>query len=163
MSPEIASFPVNDAGFDIRRPLNIWWVSQYASTPDQQFTTQYDLAHKLVQKGHSVTFFAAGFSHYKFREIRLKNGEGWREELCNGVRFVWIKTPPYRTNNWKRAYNLCAFAWRAYCIARRRREVPDLVIGTTFQPLASLCAYCISVSKGRPFVFEVKDLWPLTM
>src|SRR5262249_49902094 len=110
-----------------------------------------------------VTFFAAGFSHYQFKEIRLKDGEAWREQEYNGVRFVWIKTPPYRTNNWKRAYNLCAFACRAFWIARQFREVPGLVIGTTFQPLASLCAYSISLSKRRPFVFEVKDLWPLTM
>lgn len=145
------------------RSLNVWWVSQYASTPDQQFTTQYDLASKLVGKGHRVTFFSAGFSHYKFEEIRLKDGENWREEICNGVRFVWIKTPPYKTNNWKRALNLCSFAWRAYWNARRRQEVPDVIIGTTFHPLASLSAYCISVAKKRPFVFEVKDLWPLTM
>jgi glycosyltransferase involved in cell wall biosynthesis len=145
------------------RNLNIWWVSQYASTPDQQFTTQYDLASKLVGKGHRVTFFAAGFSHYKFEEIRLKQGEDSREELCNGVRFVWIKTPGYKTNNWRRAYNILSFAWRAYWNARRREEVPDLIIGTTFHPLNSFCAYCISVSKKRPFVFEVKDLWPLTM
>jgi glycosyltransferase involved in cell wall biosynthesis len=166
MPTETPSFPGDDfkAANKMQRPsLNIWWVSQYASTPDQQFTAQYDLASKLVKKGHRVTFFAAGFSHYKFEEIRLKGGESWREELCNGVRFVWIKTPPYRTNNWRRAYNLCSFAGRAYWNARRRQEVPDLVIGTTFHPLSSLCAYCISVSKGRPFVFEVKDLWPLTM
>ena len=164
MSPDKPVFPLDQfAGTVNPRPLNIWWVSQYASTPDQQFTTQYDLARKLVDKGHRVTFFAAGFSHYKFEEIRLKAGESWRDELCNGVRFVWIKTPPYRTNDWRRAYNISSFAWRAYWNARRRREVPDVVIGTTFHPLSSLCAYCISVSKSRPFIFEVKDLWPLTM
>ena len=165
MSPDKPVFRqlIQLAGTVNPRPLNIWWVSQYASTPDQQFTTQYDLARKLVDKGHRVTFFAAGFSHYKFEEIRLKAGESWRDELCNGVRFVWIKTPPYRTNDWRRAYNISSFAWRAYWNARRRREVPDVVIGTTFHPLSSLCAYCISVSKSRPFIFEVKDLWPLTM
>lgn len=166
MSPEMASCPVNNASAERKicaRPLDIWWVSQYASTPDQQFTTQYDLARKLADKGHRVTFFAAGFSHYKFKEIRLKDGENWREELHNGVRFVWIRTPAYRANNWKRVYNMCTFSWRAYWIARRRQEVPDLIIGTTFHPLASLCAYCIAVSKRKPFLFEVKDLWPLTM
>lgn len=164
MSREVSSVAENDVptGPEMEnRPLNIWWVSHYAS--DQQYTVQYDLACRLVKKGHRVTFFAAGFNHYKFQEIRLKDGEKWRDELCNGVRFVWIKTPPYRSNNWRRAFNMCSFAWRAYWIARRQHDVPDLVIGTTFHPLASLCACCISISKRKPFVFEVKDLWPLTM
>lgn len=143
--------------------LNIWWISQYASTPDQQFTTQYDLARQLVEKGHSVTFFAAGFSHYKFKEIRLKPGEKWKVEDHKGVRFVWIKTPPYKSNDWRRARNMCSFAWKAYRLARDWGERPDVVIGTTFQPLSSLAAYAVCLAKKVPFVFEVKDLWPLTM
>lgn len=148
----------------IGRPsLNVWWISQYASTPDQQFTTQYDLARQLAEKGHRVTFFAAGFSHYKFKEIRLKSGEGWREEQSDGVRFVWLRTPSYRANDWRRAVNMVSFAWRAYRLARRWKERPDVVIGTTFHPLSSLSAYAVARSKRVPFVFEVKDLWPLTM
>jgi glycosyltransferase involved in cell wall biosynthesis len=144
--------------------LNIWWVSHYASTPDQQYTAQFDLAKKLVEKGHRVTFFAAGFSHYKFQELRLKHGETWREEECEGVKFVWIRTWPYRANNWRRAYNMLSFAWRAYWVASRKRaDAPDLIIGTTFHPLSSLSGYFLSIAKGTPFVFEVRDLWPLTM
>jgi glycosyltransferase involved in cell wall biosynthesis len=145
-----------------QQKLNVWWFSQYASTPDQQFTGQFDLAKRLVERGHRVTFFASGFSHYKFREIRLQPGETWRAEECDGIRFVWIRTPPYTRNNWKRAVNLSAYAWRAFRLARSWKEVPDVVIGTTFHPLASLAACATASSKRRPFVFEVKDLWPLT-
>lgn len=143
--------------------LNIWWFCQYASTPDQQLTTQHDLARRLVEKGHKVTFFAAGFSHYKFKEIRLKPGEKWRLDEHGGVRFVWIKTTPYDANDWKRVLNMCSYAWRSYWLARDWQERPDVIIGTTFHPLASLSAYALSVSKQKPFIFEVKDLWPLTM
>jgi glycosyltransferase involved in cell wall biosynthesis len=146
-----------------KRQLSVWWFSQYASTPDQQFTTQHDLAKRLVEKGHRVTFFSAGFSHYKFKEIRLRAGEKWRTEQYDGVRFVWIKTPPYSANDWRRAVNICSYAWRAYQLARSWDERPDVIIGTTFHPLASLSAYAVCISKRRPFIFEVKDLWPLTM
>jgi glycosyltransferase involved in cell wall biosynthesis len=145
-----------------QRKLNVWWFSQYASTPDQQFTGQFDLAKRLVERGHRITFFAAGFSHYRFQEIRLQPGEQWRAEECDGVRFVWIRTPPYNRNSWKRALNICAYAWRAFRLARSFKEMPDLVIGTTFHPLASLAACAVAAGKRRPFVFEVKDLWPLT-
>ena len=145
------------------RKLNIWWLSQYASTPDQQMTSQHDLAKGLVEKGHRVTFFASGFSHYKFKEIRLAPGEKSRIEEHDGVRFVWLRTPPYNSNSWKRMRNMCSYSWRAYRFGRNLGEKPDLIIGTTFQPLACLSAYALSVAKKVPFVFEVKDLWPLTM
>jgi glycosyltransferase involved in cell wall biosynthesis len=144
------------------RKLNVWWFSQYASTPDQQFTAQFDLAKRLAERGHCVTFFAAGFSHYRFEEIRLQPGEPWRAEECDGVRFVWIRTPAYKRNDWRRAVNICSYAWRSFRLARRWKETPDAVIGTTFHPLASLAACATAASKRRPFVFEVKDLWPLT-
>jgi glycosyltransferase involved in cell wall biosynthesis len=145
-----------------QRKLNIWWFSQYASTPDQQFTGQFDLAKRLVERGHRVSFFAAGFSHYMFRETRLNPGESWRVDEYDGVRFAWIRTPAYTRNNWRRAANICAYAWRAFRLARRWKEVPDAVIGTTFHPLASLAACATARNKRTPFVFEVKDLWPLT-
>lgn len=145
------------------RPLNIWWFSHYASTPDQQYTPQFDLAKRLVQKGHQVTFFASGFSHYQFKEIRLTPGENSREEIVEGVRFVWLRTRPYRANDWRRAVNILGYAWRAYWYARGRDETPDVILGTTFHPLASFIACAIAKVKNRPFLFEVKDLWPLTM
>jgi glycosyltransferase involved in cell wall biosynthesis len=143
--------------------LNVWWLSQYASTPDQQFTTQHDLAKRLVEKGHRVTIFASGFSHYRFKEIRLNPGETWRAEIYDGVRFVWLKTPSYQTNDYKRVVNMCSYAWRAFRLARSWHEKPDVIIGTTIHPLAALSAYALSIAKHRPFVFEVRDLWPLTL
>ncbi|MGC2832268.1 MAG: glycosyltransferase family 4 protein [Candidatus Acidiferrum sp.] len=146
-----------------KRELNVWWFSQYASTPDQQLTAQYDLAKGLVDRGHRVTIFAAGFSHYRFKEIRLNATEKWRADEHEGVRFIWIKTTPYSSNDWKRIANMCSYAWRAYRLARSWNEKPDVIIGTTIHPLAALSAYGLSVVKRRPFVFEVRDLWPLTL
>jgi glycosyltransferase involved in cell wall biosynthesis len=145
------------------RKMNVWWLSQYASTPDQQMTSQYDLAKGLVEKGHRVTFFASGFSHYKFKEIRLQPGEKSRIEEHGGVRFIWLRTPAYNSNSWKRMRNMCSYSWRAYRFGQKIDEKPDVIIGTTFQPLACLSAYALAVAKKVPFVFEVKDLWPLTV
>jgi glycosyltransferase involved in cell wall biosynthesis len=156
--------PLHNTDNELRnRRLNVWWFSQYASTPDQQLTAQFDLAKGLVERGHHVTIFAAGFSHYRFKEIRLNPGESWRADECDGVRFVWLRTSPYRANDYKRVVNMCSYAWRAYRLAQSWTEKPDVIIGTTIHPLASLSAYCVSVAKHRPFVFEVRDLWPLTL
>jgi len=143
--------------------LNIWWVSQYASTPDQQYTAQHDLAKRLVAKGHRVTIFATGFSHYKFKEVRLNPGEDWRTEECEGVRFVWVRTSPYNANNWKRIVNMISYGWSTYRLGRGFSDPVDVIIGTTIQPLAALAGYALSIAKRCPFIFEVRDFWPLTL
>ncbi|MBV9300504.1 MAG: glycosyltransferase family 4 protein [Acidobacteriaceae bacterium] len=143
--------------------MKIWIFFQYASTPDQQFTGPYDIAKCLVRKGHEVTFFASSFSQYKFQELRLQPGEKSRIEDVNGVKFVWIRTPPYSKNDWRRIRNMLAYSWRAFWIARRFQDRPDAIIGVCNHPIAALIGYWISVVKRSRFFYEVRDLWPLTL
>lgn len=143
--------------------MKIWVFFHYASTPDQPFSGPYDLAHRLVQKGHEVTLFASSFSHYKFKELRLYGGEKFKMEDVNGVKFVWIKTPGYLRNDWRRILNMLSYGWRAFWIAGRIQDAPDAVIGVTNHPVAALSGYCVSAFKRCRFFFEVRDLWPLTL
>jgi len=143
--------------------MRVWIFFHYASTPDQPFTGPYDLSKCLVRKGHEITIFASSFSHYKFKELRLQPGENWKTEDVNGVKFVWIKTPPYCRNDWRRILNMLAYGWRAFWMAARLKEMPDAIIGVTNHPIAALSGYCVSFVKRCRFFFEVRDLWPLTL
>ena len=140
--------------------MNIWIINHYADSPDRQSTRSYDLAKKLVERGHKVTIFSAGFSHYSFKEERIKNGESFVEEDWNGVRFFWLKTFPYRRNDLRRIFNMIGFSWRAYWLGRKLREKPDVISGVSVHPLAALVGWFLSVSKGSRFCIELTDLWP---
>jgi glycosyltransferase involved in cell wall biosynthesis len=140
--------------------MKIWIVNHYADTPDRPSTRTFDLSRQLVQRGHSVTIFAAGFSHYSFKEERIGAGETQREEDWSGVKFMWLKTFPYHDNGWRRLANIVSFAWRAFRAGRRSSERPDVIVGVTVHPLAALSAYFLSVAQGARFFFEVTDLWP---
>ncbi len=140
--------------------MNIWILNHYADTPDRQATRSYDLSKQMVERGHRLTIFAAGFSHYSFREERIRSGEAWREEDWNGVRFVWLKTFPYRKNDWRRVVNMTSYAWRALWLGAKLRERPDAIIGVSVHPLAALSAWALSVMKKSRFFFELTDLWP---
>ena len=141
--------------------MNIWIFNQYADGPDGQATRDYDRAKVLVGRGHSVTIFSAGFSQYTLRDDRLQPGERYKIESYGGVRFVWIKVPPYQRSDRRRAVNMAAFAWRAYWTARKiRGERPDVVIGTSVHPLAPASAYFVARRQKARFFFSVTDLWP---
>src|SRR5882757_7837297 len=86
--------------------MNIWILNHYADSPDRQATRSYDLSRKLVERGHIVTIFAAGFSHYRFTEEQIQGIERFREENWNGGRFLLSKTPAYKGNSWRRIWNM---------------------------------------------------------
>jgi glycosyltransferase involved in cell wall biosynthesis len=142
---------------------NVWILNHYAGTAISPSTRHYDLGRELIKRGHSVTIFAAGFHHQKFVEERLSPGESWRIEDHDGVRFVWIRTFPYRGNEWRRAVNMLSFFIRSVIAGMRLSENPDVVIGSSVHPLAVVAAYLLSKVKRSRFMFEVRDLWPQTL
>ncbi len=68
--------------------LMLWILNHYAATPERQATRSYDLGKELVKRGHRVTIFAAGFSHYSFREECVRRGEISQTVGLNGVRSI---------------------------------------------------------------------------
>ena len=143
--------------------MNVWILNHYADSPDRLSTRSYDLAKQLVDRGYRVTIFAAGFSHYKFVEERVPSGEKWKEEDWNGVRFVWLKTFPYRFNDWRRVLNMLSYGWRAFWLGCKLQDKPDIIIGVSVHPVAPVAGYILSKSKKSRFFFEVTDLWPETL
>jgi hypothetical protein len=87
-------------------------------------TRHYDLGRELVKRGHQVVIFASSFHHYLHRETRLQPGERWKIEDVDGVKFVWVRTPPYQRNDWRRVRSMVVFMLRAWWLGRR---VPKLV------------------------------------
>jgi glycosyltransferase involved in cell wall biosynthesis len=140
--------------------MNIWIVNHYADAPDRQSTRTYDLARKLVGRGHRVTIFSAGFSHYSFKEERVPANKNWVTEECNGVRFIWLRTFPYQKNDWRRMLNMASFCWRTFWAACKLRDKPDVVSGVSVHPFAALTGWFLSVITGSRFFVEITDLWP---
>src|SRR5260370_24858619 len=119
--------------------MRFWVVNHYADPPEGHATRSYDLAHRLVERGHSVTIFASSFSHYHFRHVRrIRLPRLWQRERIDGVSFVWIRTTPYRYNDWRRVVNMVSFAVIATLAGALDRERPDVVNGVSVHPLAAL-------------------------
>ncbi len=138
-------------------------MSHYACTPQRSFTRHYDMGRELVKKGHRVTIFASGFDHVTFTEAHLEKGEKWKAEEFNGVNFIWLRTFPYRGNEWRRVVNMLSYAIRVTLVGWRFKERPDVIIGSSPHPFAALSAYILASTKKNRFFFEVRDLWPQTL
>jgi glycosyltransferase involved in cell wall biosynthesis len=140
----------------------VWIVNHYASPPDAAGTRHYALARRLIAHGHNVTIFAASFGHLSGTEKRLPPRSLYRTETFEGVRFVWLKTFPYRGNTWRRQVNMLSFLV-AFLIVQTRERSPDHVIGSTVHPFAALGGWLVARLRGARFLFEIRDLWPQTL
>lgn len=143
--------------------MNLWILNHYAGSPESSSTRHFDLSRELVGKGHSVTIFASGYNHFKLTEERLRPGEKWKMESYDGVRFLWIRTFPYKGNGWRRVVNMLSYAWRVIWIGRGLSDRPNIIIGSCVHPFAVASAYILSKMKKSGFFFEVRDLWPQTL
>jgi glycosyltransferase involved in cell wall biosynthesis len=150
--------------------MNIWIFNHYAHPPDLPGGTRhYDLGQELVRRGHQVTIFASSFHHYLHQETRLRPGEHWKTEDVDGVKFIWIRTPLYRRNDWRRVRNMVTFMLQAWRLGRKLPKLvpeigrPDVVIGSSVHLLAVLAAHWVAKHHKARFIMEVRDLWPQTI
>jgi glycosyltransferase involved in cell wall biosynthesis len=143
----------------------VWIVNHYAVAPDRPAAAgsrHFDLARRLVTRGDRVTIFAAGVSHLTGREERLASGRLYRADRFEGVRFVWLRTLPYRGNTWRRPLNMLTFV-AAFLVVQTRQGRPDVVVGSTVHPFAAFAAWLAASLHGARFVLEIRDLWPQTL
>jgi colanic acid biosynthesis glycosyl transferase WcaI len=123
----------------------------------------YEHAVRWIAAGHQVTVITGAPN---FPEGQLYPGyrNHWRHvEQLDGIRVVRVKT--YMAPNRgvvRRILDYVSFLVSAVPTSVRE-ERPDVVIGTSPQIFAAVAAWMIATLRRRPFVFEVRDLWPASI
>ncbi|MGG3467850.1 glycosyltransferase family 4 protein [Neobacillus pocheonensis] len=122
----------------------------------------YYLAKEWVKNGHEVTIIGASYSH--IRTVQPEMAESWKEEFLDGIRYIWIQTPPYEGNGVKRIINMMVFlkVLQAKSSYIAKTYQPDVVIASSTYPLDIYPARKIAKKSGARLIFEVHDLWPLS-
>lgn len=142
----------------------IWILNHYAVTPYTiGGTRHFDLARQLIKEGHTVRIFASSFNHFERRETVIYKKEKYKDEVVDEVNFTWINTPPYG-NLLKRLLNIAVFSYQLNKVIKKvlKREIPDLIIGSSVHPLTALVGLKNSKKVKSLFYFEERDLWPQT-
>ena len=144
--------------------MNILLINHYAGSVHHGMEYRpYYLAREWVRRGHRVYIVAASCSH--LRQQAPDAGTGPRtEQNIDGIRYIWLRTPPYRGNGAARVRNMLAFVARLWREAPRlaRSVAPDAVIASSTYPLDIWPAHRIARLAGARLLHEVHDLWPLS-
>jgi len=97
------------------------------------------------------------FSHYAREEHQ------YNFEEIDGRLFCWIKTPAYNPQSIKRFWAMIIFALKAMFVPVSRAGRPDVVIVSSMPIFPVISGWLIRKRyRARKFIFEIRDLWPLT-
>ncbi len=143
--------------------MNILLINHYAGSSFHGMEYRpYYLAREWVKMGYKVTIISASYSHLRRKNPDIK--KEIQEEIIDGIKYLWIKTPDYQGNGMKRIINMFIFVMKLIKnIGKFAKEIkPNVVIASSTYPLDIYPAYIISRLSKAKLVFEVHDLWPLT-
>lgn len=139
--------------------MKILYFHQHFSTPaGSGGTRSYEMARRLLSSGHEVTMICGSSANGK-TGIDKPFVKGKRRGLVDGIDVIEFDLPYSNKDGFlKRSALFMKFALRSISIALR--EPTDIVFATSTPLTAGIPGIFAKWIKRKPFVFEVRDLWP---
>ncbi|PHQ90966.1 MAG: glycosyltransferase WbuB [Sulfurimonas sp.] len=137
---------------------NIWIINEYAGSPyhGMEFRHYY-LGKELVKLGHKVTVVSSSYSHL-FKTLPNK-----KKENIDGIDYLWLKTFNYKnSHNKKRVLKWFLFMFKVFFLPFFLKK-PDVIIVSPMAPFVILPAWILSKTYRVKLIYEVKDIWPLSL
>lgn len=139
--------------------MRVLYFHQHFTTPDgSSGTRSYEISKRLLASGHSVTMVcgAAALSKSGLSGPFLK---GRREGSVDGIYVIELELPYSNYQSFlRRSLTFLRFAFRSVILALRLDY--DVVFATSTPLTAAVPGIAARWLRRKPFVFEVRDLWP---
>lgn len=147
----------------MNRKKVLWIFSQDSGTPEMGWGDRhFYLSREFISAGFDVTIFAAAFSHKytKNKDLRVDSPI----ETFEGVRYKWIRVPAYGSStNRKRIVAWLVFACRLFFLSPKKYGRPDVIMVSSVPIFPIIPALVLSRFMRCKVVFEIRDIWPLTL
>ena len=143
---------------------NIWIINQYANTKNMPgHTRQYEIAKGLVTRGWETHVFASDFNLSSRKFFYLKKFQSCLRQKVDGINWLWLRVYPYKINDINRYINILSFTIHIFIrlvVKSIYEKSPDIIFASSPQlPAAFICLIIAKILR-KPFVIEIRDLWP---
>ncbi len=145
--------------------MNILFVNHHASAHKygNGYRTYY-IAKELSRQGHNTYVLASSFSSVRQSQPVVK-GSALTVENLDGVNFIWLNCPAYNKKISSRLWNIFVFLLEYYKNKKEIAELvkPDVVCEATTYMLPFFITKWLARKTKSLLVFEIRDLWPLSI
>jgi len=139
--------------------MHVLYFHQHFTTPDGSTGTRsYEVSKRLLATGHRVTMVCGA-------AVLSKTGlsgpflNGRREGSVDGIYVIELELPYSNYQSFlRRSWTFLHFAFRSIVLALRLDY--DVLFATSTPLTAALPGIAARWLRRKPFVFEVRDLWP---
>lgn len=141
----------------------IWYVSKYVSPPSDASAggRGYILMRELVKRGHDCVIITSDSNH--LANVPTLNAT-YEFQKIDGLTLCWVKTLKYSSaKSLRRILSWLHFEWRLFWFPKRRVPPPDAVVVSSLSLLTILNGFRLRRKYGCRLIFEVRDIWPLTI
>jgi glycosyltransferase involved in cell wall biosynthesis len=141
----------------------IWYVSKYVALPaaGRGGTRAFLLMREMVRLGHRAVMLTSDSNH--LTEVPMLTGPHLLETV-DGVDVHWIRTLKFTsTKSIGRILSWLDFEWRLWRLPKGAMPRPDVVIVSSLSLLTIFNGLWLKHKHGCRLVFEVRDIWPLTI
>ncbi|KJH55881.1 glycosyltransferase family 4 protein [Acinetobacter calcoaceticus] len=139
--------------------MKILYFHQHFSTPKGSAGIRsYAMAQSLIRNGHQVTMVCGSFGAGQTGLTQPFN-KGMRRGVVDGIDIIEFELPYSNSLSFlKRILIFLSFAFKSIKVALT--EQYDVVFATTTPLTAGIPGIFTKWFRRKPFVFEVRDLWP---
>ncbi len=144
-------------------PRTIWYVSKYVAPPQDGSVggRGYELMRELAGFGHTCVVVTSDANHLV--DVPTLTGPVLYEQR-DGLEFYWLRTFKAATaKSWQRIVSWLHFEWRLFRMDTTSLPRPDAVIVSSLSLLTVLNGLLLKRRYRTRLVFEVRDIWPLTL
>ncbi|PVH28250.1 glycosyltransferase family 4 protein [Pararhodobacter oceanensis] len=139
--------------------MHVLYFHQHFSTPQGAAGTRsYEMAQALIREGHSVTMVCGSYAQGK-TGLSEPFKRGQRRGVVDGIEVIEFALDyGNHMGVGQRMWVFVKFALGSIGIALR--EPADIVFATTTPLTAGIPGIFARWLRRKPFIFEVRDLWP---
>lgn len=142
--------------------MNIWYISKYASPLKYGFASRhFYLSKEFETQRNNTTIISSDSNHLvNFPDFK----ETYNHENIDGVDTWFIKTKKYDgANSISRVLSWFDFEWKLLKWSKKKLENPDVIIVSSLSIFTILSGLILRRKYDAKLVFEVRDIWPLTI
>lgn len=126
-------------------------------------TRTYEHAIRWVRAGHKVTVVTCAPNFPEGKVFEGYKNTWYQKHDIDGINVVRVKT--YITANegfLKRILDYISFMITGFLAGLFQKKV-DVIVATSPQFFCACAGWALSTAKRKPFVFELRDIWPASI